>query len=117
MTQPSGRVGSIDSPITPMMLQRVGDEALPGEPLVTEVGVALDRLAQIQSPATGCGLKPVDGDGPSAGEFPATSPARCWPWFPFLSTRRTGGASWYREGCGLLARLRPYPIRTNPGSP
>ena len=47
----------------------VGDEALPGEPLVTEVGVALDRLVQIQSPATGCGLKPVDGDGPSAGKI------------------------------------------------
>ena len=26
----------------------VGDEALPGEPLVTKVGVALDRLVQIQ---------------------------------------------------------------------
>ena len=36
---------------------------------MTEVGVALDRLVQIQSPATGRGLKPVDGDGPSAGEF------------------------------------------------
>ena len=49
---------------------------------------------------------------------PATSPARCWPWFPFLSIRRTGSASWYREGRGLLGTAQAVSrTRTNPGSP
>ena len=48
-----------------------------------------------------------------SGDFPA----RSWPWFRCLFTRQTGSASWCREVRGSLARLRPYPIRTKPGSP
>ena len=47
--------------------------------------------------------------------FPATSPARCWPWLPFPSTRRIGSASWSREGRGLSVRLRPWETRINRG--
>ena len=39
--------------------------------------------------------------------------ARSWRWFRCRFTRRTGSASWCREGRGSSARPGPYPIRTN----